>query len=366
MSKSDAINWALGKPSFKLVSKETLNHPELINLTSGLDVYKNTPQAYLRAYQALGIDIINRVPTTNAPPPTPVGQVRPHPNKRYSYSHLGVYDTLNCDTFGIVDVDDVWRLDVESLEYDFELNPMPHSCEPEDIRLREASLGEVGLYYPMLYTTLFMWGVQILGWEIFMLAASLEPDRFYEHFLVPCSRKSKRIVEKIASSSDSPLVFVHDDIASGSGPVFAPGWYKDYIFSLYPNILAPAKARGKKVILVVDGNISVFLPGLLELGFDGVQVENPATPLDSVIERFGSRLIIGGIDTRKLTTGSPAEIHKMVLDVAQLAHDHSGLAISSCGGLHGNIPLANLEAYFDARAEVGATPRDWRTCRGAP
>ena len=28
--------------------------------------------------------------------------------------------------------------------------------------------------------------------------------------------------------------------------------------------------------------------------------------------------------------------------------------MASGGGLHGNIPLANLEAYFDARAEVGA------------
>ena len=26
------------------------------------------------------------------------------------------------------------------------------------------------------------------------------------------------------------------------------------------------------------------------------------------------------------------------------------------------MKAANLEAYFDARAEVGVTPRDWRTC----
>jgi hypothetical protein len=28
--------------------------------------------------------------------------------------------------------------------------------------------------------------------------------------------------------------------------------------------------------------------------------------------------------------------------------------------LHGNIPLANLEAYFDARVEAGFTPPGWR------
>jgi len=46
------------------------------------------------------------------------------------------------------------------------------------------------------------------------------------------------------------------------------------------------------------------------------------------------------------------------------AHVAAGFAISSCGGLHGNIPMPNLEAYFDARAEIGATPADWRNrCR---
>jgi len=324
-------------------------------------VYKNTPEAYRRAYKALGIDIINRAPTENAPAPTPVGEVRTHPNGRCKYSHLGVYDTMACHKFPCKDVDDVWAMDVEALEYDWEYNIMPHSAEPGDTRLRNETLGEVGLYYPLLYTTLFMWGVQILGWEIFMMAAALEPDRFYEHFLVPCARKSRKIVEGIAST-DSPLVFVHDDLASGSGPVFAPDWYEKYIFPLYPQILAPARERGKRVVLVIDGDVSHFLPRLIELGFDGIQFENPATPMDNILKHFGDRLMIGGVKTGTLTSGTPEEIHSMVLELGRMAREHPGLAISSCGGLHGNIPLKNLEVYFDARAETGATPKDWRTC----
>ncbi len=361
MAKSDALAWAFGEPHDKIVSKETLNHPGLIEMVSGVSVYVDTPEAYRRAYMALGIDIINRVPTTNAPTPTPPGKVRPHPNGRCLYSSLGVYDTMACHVFPCKDVEDVWKMDVEALEYDWEFNIMPHSAEPEDIRLRDAAIGGIGLYYPLLYTTLFMWGVQILGWEIFMMAAVLEPDRFYEHFLVPCARKSRQIVEAIASS-DSPLVFVHDDLASGTGPMFAPEWYEQYIYPLYPEILAPARERGKRVLLVADGNMFHFLPRLNELGFDGIQFENPATPLENVIQHFGDLLMIGGVQTNILTTGTPEQIREMVLELGELARKHPGLAISSCGGLHGNIPLANLEAYFDARAEIGATPKDWRTC----
>jgi hypothetical protein len=54
----------------------------------------------------------------------------------------------------------------------------------------------------------------------------------------------------------------------------------------------------------------------------------------------------------------------MVLDLVDTAGACPGFAMASGGGLHGNIPLGNLTAYFDARAEVGATPTDWRTrCR---
>jgi hypothetical protein len=34
----------------------------------------------------------------------------------------------------------------------------------------------------------------------------------------------------------------------------------------------------------------------------------------------------------------------------------------SDGRLHGSIPPRNLEAYFEAQIENGATPEDWRTC----
>ena len=65
--KSDVLAWANGHPTSKRVAKETLNHPGLIELVSGLNVYEHTAKAYRRAYEALGIDIINRVPLENAP-----------------------------------------------------------------------------------------------------------------------------------------------------------------------------------------------------------------------------------------------------------------------------------------------------------
>ncbi len=363
--KVDALAWANGQPAAKLVSKETLNHKELIELVSGLDVYLHTAEAYRRAYQALGIDIINRAPLVNAAPPTPPGQVQPHPtNNGYQLAHLGVYDTAMRHTYAVNSADDVWQLDVEALRYEDLVVPVPHSCSAEDIAARETACGNTGLYYPMFYTTLFMWAVEVLGWEYFMIAAALESDRFHRHFLLPCAGKSQAIVTEMARSVDSPFVFVHDDLASASGPMFNPRWYKRYIFPHYPAIFAEAKRLGKKIIYVADGNMTAFLPQLIEAGVDGLMFESPNTPLEAVVAHFGrpGRTFIGGISTRTLAYGTADEVRSMVLDLYEQAGSYPGFAMASGGGLHSGLPLENLAAYFDARAEIGVTPAGWRTC----
>jgi hypothetical protein len=356
--KIDVDIWSQSKPVKKIISKETLNNADLVEFVTGLNVYQNTPLAYKKAYDALGIDLVNRVPLDNAPPPCTVGEVSRIDNTPYSRQSLGIYDTCLRHTF-----DDLTTLNVAKLEYSQLITPVPHPCNAGDIRKREEFLGETACYYPMLYTTLFMWGVEVLGWETFMEAAFSEPDRFHRDFLVPCAAKSVRIVSEMASASSCPFIFLHDDLASGTGPVFPPSWYEDYIFPHCQEIFLPAKQAGKKIILVADGNMSAFLPRLVELGVDGLMFESPATPVEAVIEHFGApgKFFIGGIETAKLTFGSPAEIKTMVFELMRKVEGNPGFALASGGGLHGNIPLANLIAYFDARAEIGATPKDWKS-----
>lgn len=364
--RQDVLDWANGQPTDKLVAKETLNHHALVELVSGLDVYRHTAEAYRRAYQALGIDIINRVPLENAPAPTPAGETRPHPSKPYHTAPLGVYDTVMRHTYPCDTPEEVWNLDVGAVRYDDLLTPVPHPCTAGDIQAREAAIGEVGLYYPMLYTTLFMWAVELLGWNAFMLAAALEPDRFHEHVLVPCVDKSAAIVAEMAQACDSPFVYVHDDLADARGPVFRPSWYEQYILPHYPQIFAGAKRLGKKIIYVADGNMTAFLSQLVDAGVDGLMFETPATPIEAVIEHFGQegRFFIGGIATGTLTFGTAEDVQRMVLSLVERTASYPGFAMASGGGLHGSAPLRNLEAYFDARASVGVTPIDWRTyCR---
>ena len=361
--KKDVLNWCEGKITGKMISKETLNHCELIESVSGLNVYTHTREAYLRAYEALGIDIINRVPIENAPLPTPVGIIREHPNLPYNFSNLGVYDTVLRNNYLIDQYEDVYELKPDDYNYSDLITPVPHSCNPEDILLRQQALGNIGLYYPMLYTTLFMWGIEFLGYENYSLSAITDPQKFHQRFIVPAAKKAAGIVEQIAENTESPIIFLHDDLASATGPLFQPEWYDDYIFPHYPEIFRSAKEKGKKIVMVADGNMDYFIEKLVEHGVDGMMFENPATNMDKLIEMFSDpgKYLIGGIDISKLTFAAPEEVKEMVFSLAEKVRDIPGFAMASCGGIHGNIPMANLEAYFDARVEVGATPEGWRT-----
>jgi hypothetical protein len=356
--KKDALLLAESKLSEKRLSAEILNHPELIYLASGLDPYSDTSMAYLKAYESLGIDFLKRVPICNAPSPLKPGETKKLANG-YIACYLGLYNSVSRHKFPFKDVDEFWAND--DIEFDINklITPEPHPLEKEDINRRMQIAGGIGLYYYRLYTTLFMWAVEILGWELFMTAATLDPHGFKEKFLDKAFKKSLEYIN-ILSQIDTPFVFCHDDLADQKGPIFPPNWYDDYIFPEYEKLWRPAKEAGKKIIFVADGNMGPFLKPLRETGVDGVVLENPATNFDSILENYRDKIIIGGIDVKLLTFDTPQNVKKHILEIYEKTNDLPGFVMSVCGGIHGSIPMDNLEAYFDTRSELGYTPEGWR------
>lgn len=357
--KADVLSAFLeGRILNKRPSKETLNHTGLIHFASGIDPYEDTQGAYLAAYQSLGIDILNRVPSHNVVKRLQPGETAKY-NHDYSYAYLGLYDTFCRENYPYQSPEELFEEESFELDYNKLITPVPHYLDTELIHKKMNAAGDIGLYYYMLYTNLFMWGVEFLGWEVFMLAAMMEPEKFEKHFLNKAFESSIEHINTLAQI-DSPFVFVHDDLADAKGPVFPPDWYDQFIFPRYPELWRPVKEAGKKLIFVADGNMEPFLEKLREHGVDGVHLENPATDLDVIIDIFGDSIAMCGMSTSLLTFGEPEEIRKEVDLIAKKTRDMPGFALCSPGGLHNNIPLSNLEAYFDARTAHGFTPPNWR------
>ena len=99
-------------------------------------------------------------------------------------------------------------------------------------------------------------------------------------------------------------------------------------------------------------------------GVDGVMLENPATDFDRILEVFADRIVIGGIETGVLMHGSPQQVRTHVLEVHERTRGIPGFVMSTPGGIHGNLPLQNLVAYFDARVQTGHTQEGWQRQEG--
>jgi len=191
-----------------------------------------------------------------------------------------------------------------------------------------------------------------------MMAIALDPDFYDEYFLTPAFQQSLHLTDVLVKT-ESPYLFFHDDLATAMGLACHRDWMKEYIFPRYPLLWRKAHDAGKKVIFVCDGDVSSILNDIKESGVDGVMLENPATPLEQILDVFDKELIIGGIDTTLLTNGTKKQVEEHVLHVAKLTQNRN-FAFSSCGGIHDGIPIENLEVYFDVRAEVGVNTRNWR------
>jgi uroporphyrinogen-III decarboxylase len=76
--------------------------------------------------------------------------------------------------------------------------------------------------------------------------------------------------------------------------------------------------------------------------------------IDEVLKRWGGKLsVAGNADINKLTFGTPEDVRKDVARCMEYGRRYPGYIIKVTGDLPHNIPLDNIEAYFDACQELG-------------
>lgn len=359
--KQDVLDALSGKFPKKVPCKESLNDPKIVTHVSGVDVWEDTPRAFDVAWRKLGIDIHVTLPATNAPRPRVPGGTWVEGGK--IYADIGVKPTsMPLEYAPGVDKskeDWVFRYMVSRDEFDL----------PREIRNLNAQnaafrrhFGEHAVMYYLYYTTLFMWPVVTFGWEPFLVAAATEPGRFDQQLWRPWAHISRKHFESLAAMREE-VVFCHDDLAMTTGPVFPPEFYEKYIFSQYEWIMEPVTRAHRKLVFVCDGNMDAFLDRLLKFPIAAIMFENPATSFDRVLETWGKagRGFIGGISTAILSAGTPEQVREHTAEVIEKGRKYPGFVISSCGGLHGDIPLDNMLAYFETRDKMGI-PAD--TSRG--
>jgi hypothetical protein len=156
-----------------------------------------------------------------------------------------------------------------------------------------------------------------------------------------------------------PIVFGGDDMGQKGRPLLSPDMFRKFLCPAYKEVFLAIHSMGAKAFNHSCGNIVELLPDYIEAGIDGWQSLEPASEIDHVAlkQKFGDKLLlVGGIDSRVTSFGTPAEIN---------AHVHKQILAMGKGG--GYIPgpthdfltetsMKNALALRDAVIQWGKYP----------
>lgn len=192
---------------------------------------------------------------------------------------------------------------------------------------------------------------EMIGMEDYMvysLTNTEEIRSLAEKIMVYEVQKAKLFLDSGANG-----ILMADDMAFNSGLFLPPHIMEEVAYPIYEEAIRAIKAyKDVPIVLHTDGNITLALDRIVELGFDGIQSLQPSAGMDirKVKETYGEKLcLIGNIDLDYIMTfGTPQEVKETVETTIRQAAGGSGFILSTCNILVDIIPPENAIAMYEA------------------
>jgi uroporphyrinogen-III decarboxylase len=150
-------------------------------------------------------------------------------------------------------------------------------------------------------------------------------------------------------------MWIFDDMAYNSGPVFSPKSFERIFLPSYRRMIQAYKQAGARYVFFhSDGNILPLLDMLVDAGIDGINPLERRAGMDPVeLRRKYPRLILaGGVDnTDTLINGPASRIESEVRNLIELGRD-GGLIIGT-HSISPEVPLDHFMAYHHACQTYG-------------
>lgn len=129
------------------------------------------------------------------------------------------------------------------------------------------------------------------GFEQALLDMMVEPDECRDFFL----RLADYKIELFNHYADCfPLDFVvaADDYGTARAPFFSTAMYEDLLLEPTRRYVEAVHARGIKFYSHCCGVVAPFMPYFVDMGVDGVEIQQELNDLPSIMKEFGDRLVI--------------------------------------------------------------------------
>ena len=207
-----------------------------------------------------------------------------------------------------------------------------------------------GVHMTGTYTTCLSGLIEMLGWDMLLLAAGIDQERFGEMTNRYCEW-FQQYMDALADA-DVPLVMIHDDMVWTAGPFIHPDWYRKYVFPNFKKYFTPIRESGTKIMFTSDGNFTEFVDDLADAGVTGFVME-PMTDMAYIAEKYGkTHSFIGNVDTRVLLLGSKADIRGEVERCMDIGKSCPGFFMAVGNHIPPNTPVDSVLYYNEVYEEL--------------
>lgn len=173
---------------------------------------------------------------------------------------------------------------------------------------------------------------------------------------------SAHIARAFAEISDVPLLFMGEDIAGTTGPIFNPKFVREEGLPRWKWITEPVKAKGFKFLYHTDGRYGNFLPLLFdELGADGINPieRNGCNDIFEIRAAYPDKLLFGNVCCiHTLPHGTLGDVEDETLELIEVIGPQGGIFIGSSSEVHDAVPVVNAEKMYKTVHKYGVYPID--------
>lgn len=197
--------------------------------------------------------------------------------------------------------------------------------------------------------------------ELFALAIYDAPE-LVAHVMDCTGMFSAHIARAFAEVTEVPLLFMGEDIAGSTGPIFSPRFVREQGLPRWKWIADPIKEKGYKFLYHTDGRYGNFLPLIFdELGADGLNPieRNGCNDIFAIRAEYPDKLLFGNVCcVHTLPHGTLGDVEDETLELIEKIGPQGGLFIGSSSEVHDAVPVENAVKMYRTVHEYGTYPID--------
>jgi uroporphyrinogen decarboxylase len=221
----------------------------------------------------------------------------------------------------------------------------------DDMKKDLAEMSGDFLVMPSGYFGIFERACGLMGFQEFMLNLSLNPKAVHKLLdkITDCRVEyAKKVVEM-----GLKVGHLGDDLGTQTGTLFSKETFREFILPRFKRYFDVYNDAGIPIIMHSCGNITDFLPDLIDIGLRVLEPVQPCMDFKFLKKEYGKDLVFwGGIETQNyLPFGTAEQVKEHARETIRTLGKGGGHIIGPSQEVMDDVPLANVQALIETIVE---------------